>query len=193
MKKLFYLAVILMAVVACNGGNSEDRLLDEEKHISIVSPSGETLYDYMDHPDLDAPVRAFLEGSMVPQNNDETESLLATLVNHSGELTSLYFGVFNKICKEADEDMSELLGPAAMRLLENHTAFCIASLHNGAPDYFTGHISNALYRQDAWENTLKIYSANLYKKIGDDPELIMELNQLMEGIKNDIDHLIVSH
>ena len=40
---------------------------------------------------------------------------------------------------------------------------------------------------------MKIYSEKLYKKIRDDAELIMELNQLMEGIKNDIDHLIVSH
>jgi hypothetical protein len=159
--------------------------------VNIVSPSGETLYDYIHHPDLDAPVRAFLQGELELQNDPATKNLLDILVNHQGELTSLYFGVFNKICKEADEGMSELLGPAAMTLLEKHTAFCIASLHNGAPDYFTGHISNALYTQEGWENTLKMYSSKLYKTISDDPELIMELNHLMEGIKNDIGHLSV--
>ncbi len=160
-----------------------------ENHINIVSPAGELLYDYMNHPELDVHVKAYLEGKVQPANNDETKALLETLVNHQGELTSLYFGVFNKICKEANEELSGILGSYAMLLLENHTNFCVASLRNGAPDYFTGHISNALYLEDGWENTLKIYSSHLYEKIGDDPELILELNHLMEGIKNDINHL----
>jgi hypothetical protein len=160
-----------------------------QKHVNIVSPSGELLYDYMNHPALDARVKAYLEGNLDPHNNSETRELLDVLVKPEGELTSLYFGVFNKICKEANEELSAILGSYAMKLLENQTEFCVASLKNGAPDYFTGHISNAMYTEEGWENTLKIYSSKLYDKINDNPELIMELNHLMEGIKNDIHHL----
>ena len=193
------LPLILITLLGCSQNNQtgEHHEMDgksplsenTEKHVNIVSPSGELLYDYMNHPALDANVKVLLEGSFEPGNDEDTRALLETLVCHNGELTSLYFGVFNKICKEATEDLSGILGSYAMDMLENNTSFCIASLKNGAPDYFTGHISNALYTEEGWENTLKIYTSKLYEKIGDDPELIMELNHLMEGIKNDIRHM----
>jgi hypothetical protein len=197
MKK--WIPLILTILIGCNEQTQKNDQTDaagnpiadkkSEKHVNIVSPSGELLYDYMNHPALDANVKAYLEGNLAPKNNDETRALLETLVKPDGELTSLYFGVFNKICKEADEELSGILGSYAMNLLENHTGFCVASLKNGAPDYFTGHISNAMYTEDGWENTLKIYTSNLYENISGDPNLIMELNHLLEGIKNDINHL----
>jgi hypothetical protein len=170
-----------------NSENAEET--SPEAAVSIVAPSGETLYNYMNHPGLNPLVKDYLEGDFVPDNDERTRVLLDTLVNHQGELTSLYFGIFSKICKESNEGLSEILGPFSLQLLEKHTKFCVASLKNGAPDYFTGYISNEFHKRESWENEFKIYSEKLYANVGNNPELIRELNHLTEGIRNDIDHL----
>lgn len=196
MKKIFPILVLILFGCNCDEKEKNEESKDAasksketETTVSIVAPSGETLYNYMNHPNLDKYVKDYLQGSFVPGNDDRTKVLLDTLVLHQGELTSLYFGIFNNICKESNEDLSGVLGPYALQLLENHTKFCAASLKNGAPDYFTGYISTEFLKRDSWENQLKIYSEKLYQNVGDDPELIRELNHLIEGIRNDINHL----
>ena len=196
MRKIIF--ITLISLFSCNEGSIKDNAsqqqgsendITKEQSVNIVSPSGDVLYNYMNHPELNQNVKSYLEGTLTPGNNEETRILLDTLILHKGELVSLYFGVFNKICNKNDNSITALLGPGSIQYLENHTKFCVASLQNGAPDYFTGYIANEFSKQSPWENKFKIYTEKLYANLGNNPELIRELNLLLEGIKNDISHL----
>jgi len=186
----FSILIFPVILLACNCGDGskkeqaesvDETLSSSETTVGIVAPSGEMLYNYMNHPDLNTNVKEYLEGTFTPANDMQTRALLDTLVYQGGELSSLYFGIFNKICKESTEELSSILGPYAIKFLENNTKFCVASLKNGAPDYFTGYISSEFNKTDNWENQLKIYTEKLYSNVGNDPILIRELNHLAEG------------
>lgn len=190
--------ITLISLFSCNQGRNEDKTnlqqgsekdTSKEQSVNIVSPTGDVLYNYMNHPELDPNVKSYLEGTLIPANNEKTKILIDTLIGHNGELVSLYFGIFNKICDKNDNTITTLLGTSSVRYLENHTKFCVASLQNGAPDFFTGYIANEFSKQNPWENKFKIYTERLYANLGNNPELIRELNLLLEGIKNDINHL----
>ncbi len=195
MRKIIF--ITLISLFSCDEGSNRetnqqqkpDKDITEEQSVNIVSPTGDVLYNYMNHPELNTNVKSYLEGTLIPQDNEETRALLDTLIIHNGELVSLYFGVFNKICNKNDNSITSLLGLSSIQYLENHTKFCVASLQNGAPDYFTGYISNEFSKHSPWENEFKIYTEKLYANLGNNPELIRELNLLLEGIKNDISHL----
>jgi hypothetical protein len=161
------------------------RLLPED------SLEGRPIAWYFAHPDLYPDVRRYLNDSLTLADNAETRILLDTLVAYSGELQPLYFRVLNKICKNAGSDLNHILGGYAMDMLERHTPFCLDQLRKGGPDYFTGFISNELYQRPNWQEELRLYTDRLYGRLpeGSD-ELKKELDYLLEGIVNDIEHMI---
>lgn len=170
---------------AAHRTEADVRLLPED------SLEGRPIAWYLTHPDLYSGVRRYLNDSLTLADNTETRILLDTLVAYSGELQPLYFRVLNKICKNAGNDLNHLLGGYAMDMLERHTPFCLNQLQKGGPDYFTGFISNELYQRPNWQEELRLYSDRLYGRLPEDSdELKKELDYLLDGIVNDIEHMI---
>ncbi len=166
---------------AANGSN----ITLKEKEID-----GKPIENYLNLSGADPTVLAYIHGNFEPVDNPETLNLVDTLIHQDGDLFPLYFSCFLQICKEADNKLADALGPYAIEMLVGKTQYTVEKLSKGAPDYFTGLIANELYKKDDWQSEFDNIKQTLDANIGSDPQQKKELDQLIEGIQNDLDHLI---
>jgi hypothetical protein len=169
--------------------SSEQAHVFDEQHIDGVA-----IETYLERPEMNPAVRKYVRGELQPQaGSANTHALLKAMAEAPEDLFPLYFTTFMHMAKSAGPALSEEMGPYAIELLTANTASTLERLRDGAPDYFTGLIANELYKNENWQDVFDNMNETLWQNTGENTALADELQGLMQGIHNDIEHLQEHH
>lgn len=128
----------------------------------------------------------------IPSDNEETIALLKTLSNLSAntKLKSLYFYLFNQICKYSDGGLSELLGKYCMEVILSDPKYVLLYMNENPLllKKYIDFLGSEFYYKEGENSDIKYnfddFRQIISEQLGQDEEYQIVLSALFSGIEN---------